>query len=170
MKKIVIKRLDQTRFEALAGHSRSPAAAYFSKELAWFSDNDETVLGVLLSDLVDRDFVAVILGRDEGTRFRTIDVGCSFHDEESALKWLDSVMRWNSGKDQKIFPQGDPRRGLNLFTPIVPLEKMHAYFSHLMSDNTLTPAREIINNMMPHFTDVDGNFVGQFQTSGFDAR
>lgn len=170
MEKVAIKKLDQKRFEALAGYSRSPAAAYFSKELAWYSNNNETVLGVLLLDNVDSDFAAVILGRDEGDRFRTIDVGSSFPNEDHALKWLDTVMRWHSDKDQKVFPQGDTRQGLNLFTPIVPKEKMHVYFSRLISDNAFTPAREIINNMMPHFTDVDGNFAEQFQSSGFDAR
>jgi hypothetical protein len=32
------------------------------------------------------------------------------------------------------------------------------------------PARAVIKELMPHFIDVDGNFVEQFQTRGFDAR
>lgn len=45
---INILELDEKRFNALAAHSRSPAAAYVSKELAWFANNDESVIGVLL--------------------------------------------------------------------------------------------------------------------------
>ncbi len=170
MKPINIKKLDEKRFNALAGHSRSPAAAYISKELAWYSNQDESVIGVLLLDITDNDFASVVLGRDEGDRFIAIDIECSFPGEDSALGWLNRAIKWHTGTGQKIFPQGDTSKGSDLFTPIVPTENLHVYFSRLISDSAFTPAREIIGNMMPHFVDIDGNFVEQFQTSGFDAR
>ncbi len=67
MEKIVIKNLDIKRFNALAAQSRSPAAAYMSEELEWYADSDEIVLGIVLRDTIDSDFVGIILGRDEGT-------------------------------------------------------------------------------------------------------
>jgi hypothetical protein len=54
MTEIIIKELDEKRFNALAGFSRSPASAYVSKELAWYSNEDETILGVLLLDIIDK--------------------------------------------------------------------------------------------------------------------
>ena len=66
---MALKSIDIKRFNALEAHTRTPAAAYVSKELQWFSNDGETLLGVLLLDTVDDDFVGVVLGRDEGGRF-----------------------------------------------------------------------------------------------------
>ena len=39
MKKIIVKEMDEKRFNAIAGYSRSPAAAYVSRELGWYSND-----------------------------------------------------------------------------------------------------------------------------------
>lgn len=170
MEKIIVKEMDEKRFNAIAGYSRSPVAAYVSQELGWYSNYDESVIGILLLDTIDSDYVAVVLGRDEGGRFRTFDLECSIPNRDEARKWLINTVKWHTGQDKKIFPQGDASRGLDLFTPIVAPEKLHIFFSHLQRDRAFIPARELIRNMMPHFVDVDGNFVEQFQTTGFDSR
>lgn len=170
MDEIVIKDLDEKRFNILAAYTRSPAAAYVSEELAWYSNGDETVLGVLLLDTIDNDYVSVVLGKDEGGRFRAIDVDSSFLDKESALTWLHNAIRWYTCNGPKIFPQGDKPHALDLFKPIVSPEKQHVFFSRLTSDDAFTPAREMIRRMMPYYIDVDGNFVEQFQSTGFDSR
>jgi hypothetical protein len=66
---IQVNDLAQKRFNALAGRSRSPAAAYIFGELAWFANAEGTVIGVVLRDTVDNDFAAVVLGRDEVDAF-----------------------------------------------------------------------------------------------------
>ena len=81
MKAIVVKALDRKRFNALAGLSRSPSAALISEELSWHSNENETVIGVVLRDTVDDDFVAVVLVRDTGRRFRTFEVEISIDSE-----------------------------------------------------------------------------------------
>src|ERR1700761_1978043 len=43
-------------------------------------------------------------------------------------------------------------------------------FVTLLRDISFVPARQLISEIMPHYEDVDGNFVEQFQTTGFDAR
>ena len=45
---IKITELSEQRFNALAAHSQSPAAAYVSEELGWYKNEDESVIGVLL--------------------------------------------------------------------------------------------------------------------------
>ena len=162
--------MDEKRFNSIAGYSRSPGAAYVSKELDWYSNEDESVIGILLLDTIDSDYVAVILGRDEGGRFRAFDVESSIPTEEDAQRWLINAIKWHTGKGQKIYSQGDGSKGLDLFTPRVPPEKLHVFFTHLLRESAFTPARELIKNMMPNFVDVDGNFVEQFQTTGFDSR
>ena len=68
MNPICVNEIDKKRFDALAGLSRSPAAAYISEELGWFANENETILGVLLHDSVDDDFAAVLMACDEGGR------------------------------------------------------------------------------------------------------
>jgi hypothetical protein len=170
MESIDVVEMDVKRFNALAGHSRSPAVEFVSRELAWYSNPDETVLGVILFDIIDEDYAAVVLGKDEGGRFRAFDNGTSMRTAEEATKWLLRVIKWHTGRGKKIFPQGESKKGLDLFSPVVPTERQHAYFIALNSDSRFLPARAIISHMMPHFIDIDGNFIEQFQTTGFDSR
>ena len=168
---ISIKRIDVKRFNALCAHSRSPAAAYISEELGWFADDNETLLGVLLLDTIDADYVGVILGRDESGRFRCIDVESSLPTVEDATSWIERTIKWRARNNDKVFPQGGQQdKQLDLFTPLVPFAKLHPGFITLCESEAFAPARRQIAEIMPHFVDVDGNFVEQFQTSGFDAR
>jgi hypothetical protein len=167
---IQVNDLDRKRFNALAGRSRSPAAAYISEELAWFANTEETVIGVVLRDTVDNDFAAVVLGRDEVGAFRAFDQEVSMPTREEATAWLARAIRWHTGRGRKVFPQGDTKKAIDLFAQIAPVEQQHPYFVKLANEPSFLPARSIINAMMPHFVDIDGNFVEQFQTTGFDAR
>lgn len=167
---ILIKQLDRKRFNALAGLTRSPAAACIGEELAWYANEEETIIGVLLRDIIDNDYAAVVLARDEGGRFRAFDQEASLESEESARGWLERVIKWHTGLGLKMYPQGHPERGPDLFTPIVPPARLHPDFVHVANDSAYFPARNVITKIMPYFIDIDGNFVQQFQSDGFDAR
>lgn len=172
MKPIIVKPLDIKRFNVFAAHTRSPAAAYNSKELAWFSNEEETVLGVLLLDTIDNDYVGILLGRDEVAKFRCFDIKVSIETETEARNWIENTIKWHSRNGAKIFPQGDTnnKKPLNLFTPIKSIEKLHPSFMNIIKLDGFLPARQIISEIMSHYIDIDGNFVEQFQTTGFDAR
>jgi len=170
MKKIKINDLSLKRFNTLAGLSRSAGASYVSRELAWFTNEDESILGTLLIDTIDNDYVAILMARDEFGKYRCFDIECSIPNIEDAKKWLIRAMKWHTCQNSKIVPQGGSAAGIDLFTPVVPAGKQHPYFVRLCSDSALLPARSIIKEMMPHYIDVDGNFVEQFQSTGFDSR
>ena len=167
---MAIKRIDSKRFEALAGHSRSPAAAYVSKELDWFANDDESLIATLLVDLIDKDYVGVVLGRDEYGRYRCVDVESSIRSPEAAVEWIERAIGWESRDMSKVFPQGDIAHPLDLFKEVVPIEKMNPNFAKLSQSDALLPARRLVQEIAPHYIDVDGNFVEQFQSGGFDAR
>lgn len=57
-----------------------------------------------------------------------------------------------------------------LFEPIVPIEKLHPKFEVTRKAKAAICARAMLNSVYEDFTDLDGNFVEQFQTTGFDAR
>ena len=58
----------------------------------------------------------------------------------------------------------------DLFTPIVPESQFHTTFKHIIEWPGYEPARLMANEIFKDFKDVDGNFIQQFQTTGFDSR
>ena len=166
-----VEQLEKKRFDALVHQSRSPAAAFTSKELSWWTVNNEAVIGIVLLDTVDEDYLAIALGRDEVGLFRAIDLKVSFETIEEAQNWLHVTMQQHSRNGKRMFPQGDTqRKSIDFFKQIVSDDKLHSFFALLKNEDHYLPAREIINLIAPHFVDIDGNYVEQFQTTGFDSR
>ena len=57
-----------------------------------------------------------------------------------------------------------------LFVPVVPMERLNPHFKSLVDAPTYHPTRNMLDQVYQGFEDPDGNFLGQFQTTGFDAR
>ncbi|XMB47138.1 hypothetical protein QQ999_14525 [Pseudomonas fluorescens] len=167
---IKITRIDLKRFTALVGPSRSPRAAFFSEEIDWFSNADESVLGVVLLDTTDNDYVWLTLGRDEIGRYRNFAIEACIETQAEAEKQLICKMQEITKTGQTVFPQGDKGQALDLFKIIVTEQKIHPFFRRLCEEPSFSSAKGIIGEMMPHYVDIDGNFVEQFQSAGFDAR
>jgi hypothetical protein len=60
--------------------------------------------------------------------------------------------------------KGDP------FTPIVAAERLSQSFNILRTAGAYAPARDSIRLYCELMPDPDGNFIEQFQTTGFDSR
>ena len=60
--------------------------------------------------------------------------------------------------------------GVDLFVNQSTKNKLHPQFLTLRDSPMCAPAREILREIQKRFDDPDGNFVEQFQTSGFDSR
>lgn len=58
----------------------------------------------------------------------------------------------------------------NLFDPVKDLSKLHPSFQNIRTSPGWEPARYMVNEIFREFQDKDGNFIEQFQTTGFDAR
>lgn len=57
-----------------------------------------------------------------------------------------------------------------LLEPIVDESKLHPSFVKILKTPAFICCREMLKTVYEDFTDPDGNFVEQFQTTGFDAR
>lgn len=168
-----IKELSHERFNAFVDWTRGPLTGDFLQELEWYSDESEHVLGILTLDLMDDDFGFIILGRDETGRFRAIDLEHSLPNVDQARTRLKEVLRDQSQTGETVFPQGDVedlKSGVDLFTPLIPEHRWHPTFKTLFDYPHWQPAMAIMSEMMKHFVDVDGHFVKEFQSNGFDAR
>ena len=140
-------------------------------EFGWFESANEKVLGMLAFDVSDEDYDYFILGRDAKGRFRAVDVECSIPTAEEAKARLETQLEIYAKKPSEEFFQGDETgKPMDFFTPIVEDDVMNPSFRKLISERALSPARELLAELMHYFEDADGNFVQNFQSGGFDAR
>lgn len=166
-----MQRISRIRFDALAGYIRDPRSVLVSEEIAWYSHDDERLLGVILRDTVDDDYVSIILGRDERHCFRAVDVDSSLTSFSDAKRTLSRAIReWSKRPDVDFFQGVVHGAAVDFFSPLAGAERLNATFKAVCASPGYSPAREIIAAMMYYYEDPDGNFVEQFQTTGFDAR
>lgn len=167
-----IKAISQQRFEALC-FMRLGRAKLVSEEREWYSDDNENVLGVVIFDKPDEDWVYVILGRDEVSRFRAIDQEINFKTDVEARNALHKKMEEHIQGGDCVFPQGveqKRQKAFEIFKPIAAENALHPSFKLLAESKGYSPAREIIEEIAYTFEDPDGNYLQQFQTTAFDAR
>ena len=159
------------RFEVLIAYTRNPlAAGILSKEVEWHTSDNEALLATIIIDL-DNEFTAIILGRDADLKYHCIDSSMPFEQINDARKYMfvESKKRLEEGKS--TFPHGnESNKAQNLFDVICAKEKLNPNFENIRSSKEYSSAREIIAEIMPHYKDVDGNFIKDFQTTGFDSR
>lgn len=166
-----MKATSRERFNAFCMLTRHPVAELLAEELEWYSDDDERVIATLFRDITDDDYCYLLLARDEVGRFRCIDVDCSFPTVQLAWEKMKAAIARETARQNPGYKQeAEPTGGLNLFVPLVDGQKLHPSFKILLTSRGHSSTRAIIQEMMPHLEDTDGNFVEQFQTSGFDAR
>lgn len=166
-----MRPLSRVRFDALAGYARQPMADYFSEELSWFEHGSERVLGVVLRDRTDDDFTGMVMARDRRGRFRAVDFTSFAPTRRRAQALLRRDMKRLAMAPDAEYYQGDEVGvPLDFFTPRVDRRRLNPNFVVLTEQPAYSPAFGIITPMMHWYEDPDGNFIEQFQTTGFDAR
>lgn len=165
-----MKPISKLRFDALASYARQPAIFLIAEELEWYEAGNEKVLGALVRDRVDHDYAICVLGRDKSKRFRAVKPVSSLPSMKKARQQLRLEMAKCLKWKKEDFYQGDEEeKPPNFFKPVVPYEKLNRAFREI-SIRRQHPGRDLIAEMMNWYEDVDGNFIEQFQTTGFDAR
>jgi hypothetical protein len=159
------------RFDALAGYCRVPQASLVSQELEWFEYAGGALVCTLIEDLIDGDFSGIILARDELERFRWVG-GTTFSVTPDAGREALNAEATRIASDIEMERrQGDSTgKPVDFFAPVTSRDRMNPGFLKLLEQEGFTPARAIIEPMMRWYEDLDGNFIEQFQTTGFDAR
>ena len=159
------------RFNALAGYCRQPMALVHAEELNWFEENNEQFLAVLIRDRTDSDFLGIILGQDSKGRFRYTG-GTEPHTSKRHVEALlrREMQRLSIATAEDFNQAEDLDKPIDIFDPVVPYDRLNRDFVKLIEEEGFSAARGIIEPMMHWNEDLDGNFVEQFQTTGFNAR
>ena len=166
-----MEKLSSLRFDALAGYARTPWTLLTADEREWYSEANERVLGVLVQDRMDKDYVCVVMGRDAIGRFRAVYLSDFFPRLRDARENIAVLLDEWSLKDPREFEQGDePNEPMEFFRPRHPFKKLNPGFVKIAAMEEYSPAKGIMEAMMYYFKDPDGNFVEQFQSTAFNAR
>lgn len=166
-----VRPISRLRFDAIAGYARRLGAHVHGEELQWYEHSTGRVLGAVVRDTYDEDFGGIVMGPDENGCFRCVAVSEFSQSREIASNRLKAEMENWATRPISEFAQGDHiGKGLNLFLPVVPSNRLNPAFLKLSAEEQFSPARALIEAMMHYYKDVDGNFVQQFQSSAFDAR
>jgi hypothetical protein len=166
-----MKDISRVRFEALAAYCRQPLALIAAEEVRWMQANDEAVLVVVIRDVSDGDYSAMLLARDLKERYRWVEMTKFFPTVEEAMAAAPARVEKVLADFDKERAQGDEKgKPVDFFTPVVAEQKLNRDFATVTSLEGYSPAVELMKPMMRWYEDADGNFVEQFQTAGFDTR
>lgn len=166
-----MKRIPLIRFDALAGYARKPMIRIMAEELSWFQHADERLLGLVNRDRTDNDFGGHVFGKDRRGRFRWIG-GTQFeatpHLARIALRL--EFERLAALPDEEYYQGDEQGEPVDFFADLADAAKLNPSFVALRDLEEYSAAKEIIEPMMRWYEDADGNFIEQFQTTGFDTR
>ncbi|MGD0192884.1 MAG: hypothetical protein ABSD74_19275 [Rhizomicrobium sp.] len=166
-----MKRISYERFEALAAYARAPITRLYAEEVGWFEHANERVLGLLIRDRTDNDFGGVILAHDKKLRYRCAHATAFDPSVHRARIALRREMERAAAESGESYHQGDEQgEAIDFFSPLASTDALNPHFVRLRDLEQYSAARGIIEPMMRWYEDVDGNFVEQFQTAGFDPR
>lgn len=119
----------------------------------------------------DNEYGAMVLGQDLNERFRWIGATDLVKTPEEALAALHQrLIEIGSHLDQLRVQGDETGKPIDFFSPLSWKERLSVDFLQVSSSEGFSAARGIISAMMRWNEDIDGNFVEQFQTTGFDAR
>lgn len=166
-----MRPISLTRFDALASYCRVAAAMHLIEEHSWYESECGQLLGVVIRDVNDGDYQGMLLARDLVERFRAIEGTAFFDSPEAAIDAMANKASDLLARLDEERSQGDePRQAVDFFSMRVPETRADPSFVNLRDLEGYSPARGIISAMMRWHEDIDGNYVEQFQSTGFDAR
>jgi hypothetical protein len=167
-----MKQISLIRFNALAAYARGPMARIMGEELAWYEHDDERVLGMIIRDRADQDFCGMVFGRDRRGRFRWISATPGWHESihRCRVELRRELERQAQLPDDEYYQGDEKGQPVDFFSPVVKDSVLNPAFVALSTHEQMSSARAIIEPMMRWYEDADGNFIEQFQSTGFDAR
>ncbi|PTA79459.1 hypothetical protein [Serratia sp. Nf2] len=170
-----IQSIKESRFNALAAYARIPDVKIISKEVGWYQTDDLLIVACMIFDYTDGEYAGNIMVRDDAERYRNVIISEFFSDIEFAKEALfirieechadiDNIRLEYLGEFNSTIP-------VDFFTPLNGTQdRLDPIFDELINNPMHLSAKNIIEPMMRWHEDADGNFIEQFQTTGFKQR
>jgi hypothetical protein len=115
VKKIIINKISKTRFNAFVMFSREPRMVFFTQEIEYYGNEDNSILGTIVIDPVDRNYNCIVLGRDEEGKFSAIDIMIDYDSLNEARAKLIERMRYCSNELRSTVNSEAIKSGVDLF-------------------------------------------------------
>lgn len=170
MAPLVINSISYSRFNALATYARNPRVKSHSKELEWFETSDGKLLGMLLLDTIDYDYVGILFARDLNKKYRYINMTEFDNNRPKVKRDLLKKIRELHPIADELGVQGDESAETMDFFIECNKSNINSDFLLIKDSPNYSAAKNIIEPLMRWYADIDGNFVEQFQTTGFYQR
>ncbi|MBO6756391.1 MAG: hypothetical protein JJ902_08700 [Roseibium sp.] len=165
-----MRPLAKNRFDELTFGLRAAGSREAWRDVSFWSNADETLLGVLSYAEHADGYMGMILARDDHRRYRPLGnavifrtKGAGDHSICARIAELDG-----EGTSKAETPNGE-EPGVDLFT-IDHDRTLNPIFENLRGTLHSTAARTVLQEIAHWFIDRDGNFVRDFQTTGISAR
>lgn len=168
---MALQEISSVRFDSLAGYARQPTAKFWAEEVRWAQEANERILVAVVRDFEDNDYSAMLFARDLKERYRWISMTeWAETADEAMLLAVDAVQDALVDLDAERVQGDEKGKPVEFFLPYKGAKELNREFSMLAAHEAFSPAKGIIESMMRWHEDADGNFIQQFQTTGFDAR
>ena len=166
----VLREISKARFDAFAGYARSPEVVLVAGEVGWFESAGSEVFALLIVDR-DHEFSGIVFTADLDGRYRWSAQTPYFHNIPDAAQALGVLAAHVLLNLESFSEQGDESGApTDFFRPRVPAKRQHPSFRQVAEGKGHRAARSLLEILMRWYQDRDGNFIEQFQTTGFDAR
>lgn len=170
---MIFYTITQERFNAFF-YGRTPYVKLFATELEWFVHEREevTLLATILRCEIDKDFNAIVLGRDLDRKFRAIHIIVSKETRDEIFNDLNqSIKSLVNAHVDGLFPQGDEKSSpFSIFSRRVSEEKRNRYIKLLTDDPVYYPAKVMMEELAHWFDDPDGIYIRGLQGNEFNSR
>lgn len=158
--------INKNLFNIFLLFTREPFVRYLTKELEFYSNGNNELIGLISLDFTDNDFYTAILSRDTSKQYRAEKIEASIPTIEEARAWIDEQM-----SNDSITLHENKSKFFDLFKATVKEENIHPAFQLLNEHIGFSSAKSAIQEVSYHYKDIDGNFIEQFQSiNGFDSR
>lgn len=162
--------ISRKAFDIYVGFTRVANMFVLADEVKWYTNVDNTLFAVILFDYTDKDFNTVFLKRDLNRKIKYIANEVSLSSISEAEEWINVTEDKIRENIIRLIPDTNDVAGVDMFSLVVDKSKCHPYFIAVNEMPAHSAAKKLISEITPHFIDIDGNYVEQFQTSGFNSR
>jgi hypothetical protein len=172
---LLSKPMLPARFNLYAIGTRRSPAFFMSNEIAYWSDLDERLLGLVFQDVIDEDFAWMLLARDRIGRFRCVEVEVNLPSPAYAARGLRQriAQAVETNEIERLGDQGDETNyptDLLAVPHDVKREELHPNFRLLLETPGRAAARAVFKEIGPWLAPSDPHFVSEFQRKQFDQR